>query len=176
MTLNGKDDTAREKPPEPPEMRRRFVLERSQWIGVPLMLLIPLTALFGLYGPGRGQAVIRTSGLEMSVDHPSKTHYRMDEVMVVAVRNASDQPLGSVEVGFDRSYIEAFSSVTFTPDPDRVTEREIRVPLEALGPGESRRVLVSMRAEQRWRLDGAVRALAREGPVAQVRITTFVMP
>lgn len=38
------------QPPEVPDIKRRIQLHPWQWIGIPLFLLIPILALFGVFG------------------------------------------------------------------------------------------------------------------------------
>ena len=63
-------------PPTPPPFRAKVVLTRKQLFGLPVLFAIPLIALAGLLGESTGHVVASSSQLELSVDFPSRGHYR----------------------------------------------------------------------------------------------------
>ena len=170
------DAAPEDQPPPPPKIQRRFQLERAQWIGIPLMLLIPILAVFGLFGNRPGEAHVVGDRLAVRVEYPSRLHYGVHEVLQIALRNESEQPIPSATVGLDRHYVEAFTNVTFTPEAEDVTDREYRIPLGTLAPGEERTVRVELEPVVRWKLEGRIRVLATGRAPIVIALETFVFP
>lgn len=167
--------TPSEKPPEPPpppEIDRRLRLYPWQWIGLPILVLIPVLALFGVFG--HTWAEVRDAGadVEMEIRYPSRFRYKELQAMYVSVRNRSDRVLDTVTVAFDTAYINRFSTVTFKPDISRAYEVE----LTDLMPGDVRLIMVEIQGEAYWGHHGAISARHSDSDTAEVHVSTFIFP
>lgn len=140
------------------------------------MLLIPILALFGVFGETVDEATESSRELEMHVRFPARFRYKMIDSITVSVRNASNQPITSVDITFDRAYIESFSTVTFIPSVKQVTETVYIVELTNLQPGEVQVVSLSVQAEKYGNHQGVITVKPDGEEGLQARITTLTFP
>lgn len=140
------------------------------------MLLIPILALLGVFGETVHMATASNSELEMHVKFPTRFRYKMIDSITVFLHNTSDQPLKTVNITFDRSYIQGFSTVTFTPSVKQITGAGYIVELSDLQPGETRFIFVSIQAEKYGNHQGVISAKPDSGDGIQTSINTFTFP
>lgn len=163
------------QPPKPPEIGREFELKLSQLVGVSLLALLVLLALFGVVGQSEGRLSAEGEVVALRVKYPVKLHYKSIGTVEVRVENTGDSLLETVTVRFDRSYVDSFSGVQFTPSAQEVLDQAYQLVLHDIGPGEAKLVSVEVRAEQFWRHRGYVEA-AVEGEPARIELSTFTYP
>jgi len=82
-------DPDRTEPPPPPQTSPRFAFTRKQYLGLPLLIAIPVLTLFGVFGERRDVARASSRSVEMTVRYPSRFRYRQVQSLDVAVRNVS---------------------------------------------------------------------------------------
>src|ERR1700704_2253361 len=102
-------------PPPAPSIDPKIELSWKQRIGFPIMLAIPILALFGIFGESRAHAHETSRSLDVTVSYPSRFRYRQVQSMRVSVRNLSAVLADTVKVSFDTAYVARFSSVRFDP-------------------------------------------------------------
>lgn len=162
--------------PEPlrmPDLPHRVRFHRYQWIGIPLMFLIPVLALFGVFGESEDQTTASGTTLEMHVEYPTRNRYKQITHIEVVVVNLSSQTLDTLVVEFDPAYISRFSSVNFIPTPEKSFVSEFPDVL----PGESRLVWVELKGEQYGVHEGIIRAYAvGMSDTVEVAVRTRVYP
>jgi hypothetical protein len=163
------------QPPQAPEIETRLRQYPYQWVGIPIIMLIALLGLLGVFGNTTATAEQEGNTLGLTVEYPERMRFRTDNRIVVEVANLGDQALDQVTVHFDEAYIGSFARVTFTPDVQAITDDAYIVALSDLGPGETQTVEVELEGEEYWRRTGEVRASAGEDSVA-VSLSTFVFP
>lgn len=164
------------EPPQPPSIERKFKLYLTQMIGIPLLILVPVLALLGMFGETEDKVTISNPQLEMQVDYPTRFRYKMIDSVTVSLSNSSAEPISTVEIGFDRSYVEGFSTVTFTPAAHQITDTAYVVEVADLQPGETRIISVEIQAEKYGRHQGAITATAENAEALRVVIKTFTFP
>lgn len=171
-TLEGKPP----QPPEPPEVGRNLGFHLVQAIGVPLLALLPVLALFQVFGTTQGEARASDGPLEVEVRHPGRFRYKTTLPLEVRVRNTGDAALSGVTVSIETDYVDRFSSVSFTPSPQRVSDEAYVVDLGDIPAGESRIVESRVQAERYWGASGRI-AVATDGPErAELEVASFVFP
>lgn len=164
------------EPPQAPSIKTRFQIPRFQLIGMPLVMLIPILALFGIFGESVDSVSASNPQLEMRVEYPTRFRYKMLDSVTVALFNASEQSFPTVELRFDRAYIEAFSTVTFTPSVKSITEEDYIVEVTDLQPQETRIISVTVQAEKYGKHSGAITAAAENAEELRVLIDTLTFP
>lgn len=164
------------KPPQPPEVDKKFQVHTYQWIGIPLMLLIPILALVGLFGESVDSVRTSSQQLEMSVEYPTRFRFKMIDEVTVTLSNVSGQTLPSVLVNFDREYIDAFSTVTFTPAVKSITGSNYIVEVSDLQPGETRVISATVQAENYGMHRGTIGLGPEEAQDLEVSVATFTFP
>lgn len=164
------------EPPQPPPFQRKLQIAPLQMVVIPLLLLIPLLALFGLFGENHASAQGNNQELNVRVDYVSRYRYKMINTMMVEVTNQSGQSPITITVAFDRSYIDGFSEVTFTPSTETITAEAYEVELTEVAAGETRVVEVEMRGEHYWTHKGLVSASGADGEPVEIAVRTTVLP
>ena len=160
------------QPPGAPEIDRKLRVNTWQWIGVPLLLLIPLLGLVGVFGETRDTARVRTAELSVEVEYPTRNRYRMQDDLRLDLTNTAAGPLDTVVVEVDTAYASRFSSVVAIP----AFERPYVIELTDLEPGETRRVRVQMQGERYGQHGGELRVSAGGADTARVVLRTFIFP
>lgn len=164
-------ETDAPRPPQAPDMPRSFRMSRAQWFMIPILLLIPLLALAGVFGEGWQTATDTDNALALRVEFPERYSYKMVNTIRVEVTNQSEQMIDTVSVAFDPTYIARYSGVVFTPSVDRAYQ----ITLTDVGPRDTRLVTTELQAEQYGRHGGWIRATAG-ADTARVEIHTIIFP
>jgi hypothetical protein len=159
------------EPPQPPDQDRRLELGRLQMIGIPVLALIPVLAMTGLFGESWTSGRAQSSSVGVLVEYPSRFRARLSKPINVVVENRSTQVLDTVEVSFDSTFVDRFPAIVFVPEP----RDAYVVSLEDLQPGERRRVHVEIDGDRAGRHQG--RVVVRAGAdSAAVELRTLVFP
>jgi hypothetical protein len=166
------DPPDRAEPPPAPDLRRHVRLYTAQWIGIPVLMLVPLLALLGLFGENRARLEAARDGLDTTVDYPTRLRTGQRTHIELHVHNRSDLPAEDVTVRFEPRYFEHAFNLLFIPVPDAPYE----VKLPALAPGAAGRVRVEFELEQRWRNTGGISVFRDGQDTAHTRISTFILP
>jgi hypothetical protein len=164
------------KLPEAPEIERKLQISRLQWIGMPLIMLIPLLAIFGFFGESFRQVSAASTELDLQINYPTRTRYAVNTPLAVNIRNISAQAMPTVTLRFDQAYVERFSDFTFKPALTRVSAQAYEVELNDVAPGETRRVMVDLKGDQYGRQQGIISASTAAGAAVQTEITTWIFP
>jgi hypothetical protein len=159
------------QPPQPPEVGRSLRLYRYQWVGLPVLGLIVVLALLGVFGNTSGEATARGDALALRVEHPTRFRYKEIAPLRVWVTNGSGRTIDTVRVHFATAYVLAFSNASFTPS---VTAPFV-VELAEVRPGETRLVAGELQAERYGSHEGTVAAVSASDSVA-VAVETLVFP
>jgi hypothetical protein len=165
------NDSLPDEPDELPVMKRRLHFGGWQLAGLALVALIPVLAMFRVFGAGQTFATAQSGVLSVAVDYPSRIRFGSAEAITLLVTNTGGSPADTVLVRFDSNYVARFSEPQFTPAPVRAYEVE----LTGMASGESRRVVFAFYAADYGRHRGYV-AASRRGDIARVLISTFVLP
>lgn len=156
-----------------PEAPRRLRFHRYQWVGLPLLFLVPVLALLGVFGESEARVEQAGVDLALEVRYADRYRYMQSQRIEVWVENASGTPFDTVVVAFDEAYVRRFSSVTFLTDPVEPFEVEVL----ALAPGASQLVWAELQAEQYGRHEGSVRAYVRgRMDTTAVAVSTLIFP
>jgi hypothetical protein len=159
-------------PPQPAQVPRRLHLYGAQWIGLPLIMLIPVVALFGVFDEQRALRHAESAVLEVGLEYPSRLRYQQDGHLLAQVRNRSAHSLTGVRVMLDSSYARSFEGVRYTPPP--VGTRHVT--FDTLPPGGTQSVRVDLTAQSYWRQRGALDVVTGGGDSLRIVFTTFVLP
>jgi hypothetical protein len=156
-----------------PELPKRFRMWKHQWVGIPLLLAIPILALTGLFGDSVESSVSGKPGLlELHAQFPTKGRYGFEDEIRLEVLNKSARTLEKVDVTLDSEYLAHFSEVFIHPS----TERPYQVTLKDLGPGESRKITVEYRGKEYGAFSGKFKALVDGTEVAVAEVGSYTFP
>lgn len=161
--------------PEPPSIGRQFRPAFSQIIGIVILLLIVALALLGVFGTSERRVTVEGGPVRLDASYPDRFRYKTIHAIGVEITNTSSSPLETVTVRFDRDFIDAFSTVTFSPPLTRVTSDAYEIELGDLRAGEMRPASAEVQAEAYWGHPGFIEAATPEGS-ARVDVHTIVFP
>jgi hypothetical protein len=162
------EEDQQSQPPQPPEIDRGLEMNRSQMIGFPIIMLIPILALAGMFGEDWASAEASALRLGMRVEYPTRLRAKLSKPMTVAIENRSALSMDTVEVVFDSLYIDRFTAVDFIPSAEEV----YTVSVTDLKAGETRRVHVELEGDIVGRHSGRIVARTRDDSAAVVVHTT----
>lgn len=168
--------STQQQPPSPPYFERRIEIPRMQGIGVALLALIPLAALFGAFGLRSDQAMGQGDGVSLEVHYPALLRYQMSLPLELRVRNTGTQPLSQLSARIDEKWLTRFSNAELTPQPRQVTDRYFEVTLPDVPAGEERRIVGSLQGNEYGRHLGTVSLAVGARVVARVDVRTIVLP
>jgi hypothetical protein len=149
----------------------KIKLSWKQRIGFPILLAIPILALFGIFGETRAHAHATSGSIDLEVSYPARFRYRQVQSLRASVRNLSQVMADTVRVSFDTAYVASFSSVRFDP----AAKSAYTVDLTDIKPSESRLVSVELWGQEYGNHRGTIVA-SRGSDSAIVRLRTLVFP
>lgn len=161
--------------PQPPHFQRKLQIAPLQLIGISLLALLPILAIFSVFGESLDVKGASNSEISMQVEYVTRYRYRMQDAMSITVTNESPQP-STITVSIDRDYINHFSDVTFVPEVERVSVDAYEVDLPAVKSHETRLVTVQMQGEHYWTKTGVVSATLTGGQPVTVEVSTTIFP
>jgi hypothetical protein len=164
------------QPPQPPPFPRKIQLHRVQLIGMPLLMLIPLLALFGVFGETFATVEEANATLAVEVTYATRYRYKLANPLEVSVHNRSADRLSVVEVRLTKAYIDQFSGVSFTPQPEAITDEFYIIELHDLAPTETRVVSVTLQGEEYWRHTGRVVVSTTGTQPVTLPLVTWIFP
>lgn len=159
------------EPPQPPSHDRRLELNALQLIGAPILALIPILAMAGLFGESWTSGSARGASVGLRVEYPTRFRSRLSKPISVVVENHSTDVLDTVEVSFDSTFVDRFPAIVFVPAP----RDAYVVSLANVKPQEERRVHVEIDGDRVGRHRGRVVARTRDDSAA-VELRTIVFP
>lgn len=157
--------------PRAPNGTPRWSLTRKQWVGLPVLALIPVLALFGVFGERTATSTTTTTSLGVTVSYPASLRYRQMERLEIAVTNRTSRTIDSVQVSLDSAYLSRFIDVRVIPEPTAVYE----VRLAHIAPGETRLVVADVTGNRYWRHTASL-GIATGDERATVRFSSLVYP
>jgi hypothetical protein len=168
---NSKETGEDAAPERAPQIDAKIELSWKQRLGFPILLAIPILALFGIFGETEARTHLTTGPLDVRVTYPTRFRYRQVHALRVTVRNVSANVLDTVSVAFDTAYISRFSGVRFDP----ATRVAYTVDLTNVKPSESRLVSVELWGQDYGNHRGSV--VARSGSDSAIaHLKTLVFP
>lgn len=160
-----------QSPPSAPSIDPKIELSSKQRIGFPILLAIPILALFGMFGESGAHTHSTSGSLDVEVSYPTRFRYRQVQALRVSVRNLSPIVADTMRVSFDTAYISRFSSVRFEP----AAKTAYTVDLTDVKPSESRLVSVELWGQDYGNHRGTITA-RRGSDSAIVHLRTLVFP
>ena len=165
-----------QEPPRAPDIPRQWKFYSYQYIAIPLLMLVPLLALFGVLGETSTTVEVANESLVLRVHYPDRAHYEAYNHIEVTVRNESAGALSGVVVEFDRGLLTHFSQLSVNPSLTEITESAYRVELDGIEAGGERVVTLDYQPDLNGAHDSWVRLVADEIAPLQADISMFIFP
>jgi hypothetical protein len=169
--MEKRTQTSKHEPPKAPEIDRRVRLARTQMIGMPIIALVPLLAMLGMFGERWNSEQASGTRLSATVEYPTRFRAKLGKPLTVHVENRSATAIDSVELEIDSSYVEQFAVTNFVPSPHDAHV----VALGSIPPGEARRVRIELEGTRSGRHRGRV-VVRAPGDSVSFALTTIVFP
>lgn len=164
-------DSERRGPPDPPPVPRALRLTTLQRIGLPILFVIPILALFGVFGEHFTTAHADGAGLAIAMRYPDRAHYRQPVSVRLSMRNVTPQPLDTISVTLDTAFMRAFSDVSISAPLNGAYVARIT----NIAPGETRAISAMVSGERYGRHAGVITVTGPYG-TARLPVATFVFP
>jgi hypothetical protein len=162
--------------PQPPPFQPKLRIAPLQLIGIPLLALLPLLALFGVFGESLTTKRATSLDVAVEVTYVARYRYGMNHSISVSVTKLSERSPATVTVAFDPAYIEHFSEVNFVPSAERLSRDGFVVELGAIESGETKFVMVEMQSEHYWAQNGVITVSPASGEPVTVTVSTMTFP
>ncbi|HSI73890.1 MAG TPA: hypothetical protein VK934_12005 [Fimbriimonas sp.] len=175
--MGSEDQTKREPiaPPQSLSIKRRFKFYPTQALGLPLIALLPLLALFRVFDTTLETAKATQNGLTLVVRYPVKLRHRTIEPMQLSVRNDSHSVREKIELKVNREFIQRFRDASFNPNITEVDEQSYIVEFLDVMPGELRTLEIDLEAATAGTLTAHCSAKAGESEVG-TDVSTWIYP
>ena len=157
--------------PRAPSGTPHIRFTRKQMVGLPILTLITVLALFGVFGDRMTSLTVVSPSVGVTITYPERMRYRQTEALEISVVNRGAKALDSVLVSVDTSYLSRFVGVQASPAP----VIDFVVPLLAIRPGESRRISIELTGDRYWRHPGTV-TVAAGAERTTIPVSTLVFP
>lgn len=144
---------------------------RFQWIGIPLLIMIPILSLWGVFDRRTNIKTIEGHEFKAKIEFPAKLRDGEVEHIRIEVTNTSNKPLDKISAGLNREYLEKFNDVTFVPELNDNYEVE----LKEIPSGQSRYVDIKVKAREYGTYKGELR-LTTKNSSFKTSLSTFVFP
>ena len=72
-------------PPPAPSINLKIQLTLKQRIGLPILLAVPILALFGIFGETQAHAHAASGSIDLEVSYPARFRYRQVQSLRVSV-------------------------------------------------------------------------------------------
>lgn len=164
------------QPPQSPELERRFTLYNYQYIAIPLLFVVPLLAVFGVFGETISQSEATSAALDLSITFPDRMHAGTQHEIEIRVTNRSAEPLSLARVLVDRDYLEQFANVSSTPHASEWTDEYAAIELEDISPGTTQLVVLRVTGHWAGRHHGEVAVAVADDVVVRNPFATLVFP
>jgi hypothetical protein len=173
MTSQSKDYP---EPPKEPAILRKLHLYVFQYIGIPLILLIPILALSGVFNQQFAQLQQENDALALSIHYPNRSRYEVLSNVTINIENKTEETIPLVLLSISKSYLKEFFVIDILPLVSQITEENYEVELEEIASEESRLVTIDLEGDIYGEHTATV-SLASEGiePLS-LTIKTFVFP
>jgi hypothetical protein len=164
------------RPPEAPDIDRKLQFDKVQLIGIPILMLLPILALLGLFGESVDYHRAETPEVVLHVEYPSRYRHGRTNPLRITVANLSPQPVADLTVAVSRDYIDRFSEVKFLPELTTADETAFLLQFDNVPAGAERRVVVELRAWEHGRHRATVTVSVDGVANVQTTFTTIVFP
>ena len=158
-------------PPAPPEIPHRIRLSRLQWAGVPLLALVPVLALAGVFDDRSAVVEREVGSLSVRAELPQGVRQNRSGIIEIDLVNQGDAPV-SAEVAISPEYLDACIEIDMTPAPHRAWTSRV----DAIAPGQRAHVRLEFQGERAGLHQGVIRVREGRGEEIRIPLRTFVFP
>ncbi|MCU0497562.1 MAG: hypothetical protein MUF87_09450 [Anaerolineae bacterium] len=163
-------------PPAPPELKVQIRFQPSQWLGLPILFGVVVLAILGFFGQSGRLLTVIGDGVELTLQHPTRTRYGLHEQLVIQVHNTTQRPLDAVEVRMSRRYIEQFDQYDFLPTPHGIDDQSFIVSIGTIPPQAIRQVTIALTANNAGEHWAEISVIGGGVTVGKASFSTWVFP
>lgn len=164
------------RPPQAPAFRPHICLDQAEKIGIPLLLLLPVLGLCGVFDEQVASVTAPSRDFTLQVTYPSRTRHHLDTAVEIEVHNTTGRALPRVTLAVDRHYLAAFDQLRFLPEPTRQEADAFEIDFSNLQAGEIRRLKIELRPDRPWLHRARISAHTPDGARAEARLSSLIFP
>ncbi|MDF3057131.1 MAG: hypothetical protein K0R17_1346 [Rariglobus sp.] len=161
---------------QPPGFQRRVVFDRRQGIGLLLLLVLPVLALFQQLGDRVQTLEASGDGLVLRAEAPMSARYGDALQLRLTLIGPAGPEARRVNVEIAEDYLARFTDVNSRPEMVRFTDKAGMLEQELPREGGSVPVVIELTPEEYGWARGYVRASLASGASVELAIKTFVYP
>ncbi|HRO60036.1 MAG TPA: hypothetical protein PK177_12875 [Burkholderiaceae bacterium] len=140
-----------------------------------MFALLPIAALTGAF-EGERELGAQAGDLELEVLYPQRMRHGTVATLEIRLVNRGKAPLVDAMVHVPEQYLSHFGDLRFLPQPQRLDEQGVQALLGELAPGQTRKLVVALKANRPGVHDGRISASAGDGAAARIEVETLVLP
>jgi hypothetical protein len=163
------------KPPQSTEFKRELDFYPFQVIGIPLIFIIPMLALFGVLGETTTILHATGNSIEVSVSYSNRINLQSFDEMEISIRNTSNEAISSLTVSIEKAFLDNFSEISFLVDISEISDEAYVIELLDLEPKEAKIIRFSSRGTVFGSHQGIITVSTGEDAV-RILIETFIFP
>jgi hypothetical protein len=163
------------QPAQPRAFEPRLKFYPYQLIGIPILFLIPILALFGVFGETSTVAQSEANGIDLEVHYTNRVLFQGLDGTEIQVRNATDAVIPILTITVEKAFLENYSDISFAPNVDKINDEAYFFELLDVQPNETRIVTYDSRGKIAGSHSGTVTASYEAGD-ASVTVETFIIP
>lgn len=162
-------------PPSPPEMTFRFRFYPFQLVMIPLLILIPLLALMGVFGDRVENREVQGEGVSISAHFPSMTRFDQRETLRITIHSgAASIPAATLRIS--RTYLDYFAGLSFMPTNVSIDSASYVIDLGDIPANTTHVMTLEYRAARMGMFIGSVMLETENAPLLDFELSTFVFP
>lgn len=163
-------EASQEEVLQSPELPKRLRVWRYQAFTTPVLFLIPILALFHVFGEKIETVEVEAAAVSVTAEFPRILRHGLSSAVELEVKNTSSSAQ-DLTVKFDSHYLRNFSDLQFMP----ATDQKLQVQLEGLQPGETRSVVLEFKGSKYGEHKGDIQITAQQ-TLPTIHLKTFTFP
>jgi hypothetical protein len=162
-------------PPSPPLQGKLWRFYRHQMVGIPLLLIITIAAMAGLFGDTESTTTKTEGDLEARLVVPNRFRFKMIGPLTLKVTNRGRDPIEATMVRISRPYLEEFSNVRFSPAESHISGEWHVFELGEIAPGDSVVITGEIQAESFGAHRGSIEVQS-DDTIIELEAETWAFP
>ena len=161
-------------PPAPggeSDIPRRLRLRPHQWIGIPLLMLMPALAAVGALNERRVTTTTANDAFQVKAEYADRLRYSQRNVIMITV-SATRAITDTITVEFDAEVFDQFPEVELIPEGDAA----YRVALAGIPAGQGRTVRATIKGGPAGKHHGRVTISAPASEMLELPLIMRVLP
>jgi hypothetical protein len=164
------------EPPQAPTFKRKLRFYFYQYLGLPLLLLIPVLAIFGVFDQALTRQEQTGDEVSISIDYPSHYRYERAGTIRIHVQNNREESIPLLSIEISKVYLEHFRELHFVPDVSHMNLESYIIELTEILPGTSQGIRIDLQANDYGVHTGFILATVEGIELLRFSMNSFTFP